>query len=190
MATKARFSKRVDAVCDDEDAGRGQQGQDHATQPILAAVESLVGQQPCAIVLDHAADRAEPRAMRLAYLADAGLDAVPQAEIAVLGTVISRVGEQLADGRADHLSQAQEMEKEPRIVDVGGRGNDAQRDAVGRRYHVVLGPALPRSVGLGPVSSPPRLARTEQRSTTTAQGAASGPARTIRMRAVWTRRSR
>src|SRR3954452_17171261 len=51
-----------------------------------------------------------------------------------------------------------------------------------------LVPALPRSVGLGPVSSPPCLARTEQLSTTTSQGAPSGPARTIRIRATWTRR--
>src|SRR5689334_16113299 len=53
-----------------------------------------------------------------------------------------------------------------------------------------LVPALPRSVGLGPVSSPPRLARTEQLSTTTSQAATSGPARTIRIRATWTWRSR
>src|SRR4051812_253088 len=53
-----------------------------------------------------------------------------------------------------------------------------------------LVPALPRSVGLGPVSSPPRLARTEQLSTTTSQAAAPGPARTIRTRATRTRRSR
>src|SRR3954452_3250822 len=32
-----------------------------------------------------------------------------------------------------------------------------------------LVPALPRSVGLGPISSPPRFARTEQLSTTTSQ---------------------
>src|SRR3954462_7963614 len=49
-----------------------------------------------------------------------------------------------------------------------------------------LVPALPRSVGFGPVSSPPRLARPEQLSTTTSRGAASGPARTIRIRATWT----
>src|SRR3954454_1868542 len=49
-----------------------------------------------------------------------------------------------------------------------------------------LVPALPRSVGLGPVSSPPCLARTEQLSTTTSQGALPGPARTIRIRATWT----
>ena len=37
-----------------------------------------------------------------------------------------------------------------------------------------LVPGLPRSVGFGPVSSPPRLARTEQLSTTTSHVAASG----------------
>src|SRR3712207_6976655 len=50
-----------------------------------------------------------------------------------------------------------------------------------------LVPALPRSVGSGPVSSPPRLARTEQLSTTTSQEVTSGPARTIRTRTTWTR---
>src|SRR3954453_1913991 len=54
-----------------------------------------------------------------------------------------------------------------------------------------LVPALPRSVGFGPVSSPPRFARTEQLSTTTSQEAAApGPERTIPTRAAWTRRSR
>src|SRR4051812_22830889 len=53
-----------------------------------------------------------------------------------------------------------------------------------------LVPRLPRSVGLGPVSSPPRSARTEQLSTTTSQAATSGPARTSRIRATWTWRSR
>src|SRR3954465_9562527 len=53
-----------------------------------------------------------------------------------------------------------------------------------------LVPGLPRSVGLGPVSSPPCLARTEQLSTTTSQDAISGPARTSRTRARCTRRSR
>src|SRR5215217_119667 len=59
-----------------------------------------------------------------------------------------------------------------------------------RGHWAYLVPALPRSVGLGPVSSPPRLARTEQLSTTTSQGALSGPARTIRIRATWTWRNR
>src|SRR3712207_6605358 len=52
-----------------------------------------------------------------------------------------------------------------------------------------LVPALPRSVGLGPVSSPPCLARTEQLSTTTSQVVASGPERTIRIRTAWTWRN-
>src|SRR3982750_3443357 len=52
-----------------------------------------------------------------------------------------------------------------------------------------LVPSLPRSVGLRPASSPPRLALTEQLSTTTSHAATSGPERTIRSRATWTRRS-
>jgi hypothetical protein len=34
------------------------------------------------------------------------------------------------------------MGEEPRVVDVGGRGDDRQRDAVGRDRDVVLGPGL------------------------------------------------
>src|SRR3954454_3527595 len=52
-----------------------------------------------------------------------------------------------------------------------------------------LVPSLPRSVGLRPVSSPPRLNLTEQLSNTTSHAATSGPERTIRSRATWTRRS-
>src|SRR5947209_14924441 len=50
------------------------------------------------------------------------------------------------------------------------------------RWYLV--PDLPRSVGFGPVKSPPRLARTLQLSTTTSQAraAASGPDRAIRTR--------
>src|SRR3954471_11246401 len=45
-------------------------------------------------------------------------------------------------------------------------------------------PASPRSVGSGPVGSPPGSARAGQLSTTTSQGPASGPERTIRTRAA------
>src|SRR3954469_8926289 len=91
-STKARFSERAEAARDDEDAGGGQECQDHAAQPVLAAVQPLVGQQPRAIVLDHAADRAEPRAVRLAHLADERLDALARAEPAVGGAVVGSVG--------------------------------------------------------------------------------------------------
>ena len=56
---KARFSEATDAVGDDEDAGSSQEGQYDAAEPVLAPVQSFVGQQPCAIVLDHAADPAQ-----------------------------------------------------------------------------------------------------------------------------------
>src|SRR3954453_20351785 len=52
-----------------------------------------------------------------------------------------------------------------------------------------LVPSLPRPVGLRPVRAPPRLALTEQLSTTTSHAATSGTERTIRSRATWTRRS-
>src|SRR4051812_25696144 len=103
---KARFSERVEAVRDDEDARGGQQGQDHAAQPVVAAVQPLVGEQPGAVVLDDAADGAEPRSMRLPYLADEGLDALARAEPAVVGAVVGRVGVEPADRGADGQGQA------------------------------------------------------------------------------------
>ena len=94
-------------------------------------------------MLDDAADRAEPRAVWRAHLADAGLDAVLQAEEpAVLGAVVSRVRLQPANGGADDLGQAQQMREEPGVVNVGRGGNCRQRDAVGRGHDVVLGPRL------------------------------------------------
>src|SRR4051794_30018038 len=89
---KAPFSERAEAIRDDEDAGRIQEGQDHAAQPVLPAIQPLVGQQPGAIVFDHAADLAQSRAVRLANLADMGLDAVPSAEGTVVGAVVGCVG--------------------------------------------------------------------------------------------------
>src|SRR5215212_8500964 len=146
---KARFSEPGDAVCDDEDAGGGQEGQDHAAQPVVTPIQPLVGQQPRAIVLDHAADRAEPGAVRLAHLPDEGPDALARAEPAVAGAVVARVGVQPADRGADGQGQAQQVREEPRVVDVGGRGHGGQREAVGRGHHVVLGPGLAAVGGVG-----------------------------------------
>src|SRR3954454_10462 len=95
--TKGRFSELAEAVGDDENAGGSQQGQDDAAESVLTPIQALVGQQPGAVVLDHVADRAQPRAVRLAYPADLGLDAVPQTHPAVLGAVITGVAEQSAD---------------------------------------------------------------------------------------------
>jgi hypothetical protein len=71
-----------------------------------------------------------------------GLDAVPQARVAVLGTVVGRVGVQLADGGTDEPSQVQQMPEGSGVVDVGGRGDGTQRQAVGRGDDMVLGPGL------------------------------------------------
>jgi hypothetical protein len=59
------LSKRLDAVGDHEDASGVEEGEDNVAAPVLAAIQPLVGQQPGAVVLDDAADGAEPRSMRL-----------------------------------------------------------------------------------------------------------------------------
>ena len=78
-------------------------------------------------MLDDAADSAQTRAVCCTNLADMGLNAIVPAKVAVLGTVVARVGIQLADGGTGDLGQAQQMPKEPRVVDVGGRGNGTER---------------------------------------------------------------
>jgi hypothetical protein len=123
--------------------------QDDAAEPVLAPVQALVGQQPCATVLDNAADGAEPRTVRRAHLADARLDAVLQAEPAVVGAVVACIGVQPAEGGADDLRQTQEMREEPRVVDVGRRRDDGQRNAVGRDRHVIFGAGLAPVGGIG-----------------------------------------
>src|SRR3954468_11663485 len=115
---KARFSKRADAVGDDEDAGSGQEGQDDVAEPVLAPIKSLVGQQPSAVVLNHAADPAQPRAVRFADLTNVGLDALVQAEPAVVGAVAAGIGVQLGDSGADGQGQVQQMPEEARVMDV------------------------------------------------------------------------
>ena len=97
--TKGWFSERAEAVGDDEDAGGGQQGQDDAAQPVLTPVQPLVGEQPGAAVLDHAADRAEPRAVRLAYLADVGWMPSCRQSARLSALCVGGVGVQPADGR-------------------------------------------------------------------------------------------
>jgi hypothetical protein len=209
---KARFSERVEAVGDDEDAGGGQERQDDPAEPVLAPVQPLVGQQPRAVVLDHAADRAEPRPVRRADLADAGLDAGPEAQAAVLRAVppvrrsLSSGGLRPTGGPAGGRAPPASAYGRPIAAQTTRAGRSrcgkrrvsctfaAEGTTPGGRPSVeattwYLVPALPRSVGFGPASSPPRSARTEQLSTATSRGVASGPERTSRSRATWTRRS-
>ena len=85
----------------------------------------------------------------MANLADVGPDAFLQAEFAVLSPVIARVGIQLGDGAADGQGQVQKMPKEAGVVDIGGRWDHAQRDAVGCDDDMVLGSGLAPIGGIG-----------------------------------------
>jgi hypothetical protein len=96
---------------------------------------------------------------------DAGFGAEAAAEVAMRFGVIPFVREHGADaGHNGEGGQEQALEDEG-VVDVGGCRNagDGVPFPVTATWYLV--PRLPRSVGLGPVSSPPRLARTEQLST-------------------------
>lgn len=122
-------------------------------------------------MLDDAADPAQTQAVCCTNLADTGLNAIEPAKVAVLGIVVARVGVQLADGSTGDLGQAQQMPKEPRVVDVGGREDGAERQAVGGDDDVVLGLGLAAVGGVGTGQLAAALARTEQLSITTSHGA-------------------
>src|SRR5215210_6539308 len=105
--TKARFSLVREPVGDDENAGCCQQRIDDDGQPVVAAIEALVGEQPSIGVLDDAANGAQPGAVRLAPLADQRQDALGRAKSMVLGAVICGIGVEPGDRGADHQSAAQ-----------------------------------------------------------------------------------
>src|SRR3954454_3424894 len=88
--------------------------------------------------------------MRRTYFANVRLDAVSQAEAAVLGTVVASVRIQPADGGAHGQSQMKKMREKPRVVDICAGGNASQRDTVGRDPAIILGPRLTPICGVGP----------------------------------------
>src|SRR4051812_19130548 len=69
-----------ESVGDDENAGCCQQRIDNARQPVIPAIEALIGEQPSVRVLDDAANGAQPGAVRLAPLADERQDALGRAK--------------------------------------------------------------------------------------------------------------
>src|SRR3712207_6850122 len=73
-----------------------------------------------------------PRAVRLAHAADAGLDAILPAELAVAGAVVSRVGVQPTDGGPDDLGQTQQMRGEAPVV----RSEEHTSELQSRQYLV------------------------------------------------------
>jgi hypothetical protein len=156
----------------------------------VSSIEALVVEQPCVGVLDDGADAAEAGAVPGTDLADPGLDALAQAEPAIVRAVIAGIGEKTGDPGADHQSEAQQFGEHPGVVDVGGRGDRAQWQSVARDDDVILGAAL-APVGFGPVNSPPCLARTLQLSTITSnsRAAVSGSDRAMRSSTAWTRGS-
>lgn len=108
----------------------------------MSSIEALVVEQPCVGILDDGADDAEAGTMVRTDLPDQGLDALAQAKPAVVRTVVAGIGEKARDPDADHQGEAQQFGEHPGIMDVGGRGDRAQRQPIARDDDVVLGAAL------------------------------------------------
>ena len=89
----------------------------------MSSIEALVVEQPCVGVLDDRADDAESGAVPGTDLADQGLDALAQAEPAVVRTVIAGIGEKAGDPGA----QGETQQFREHVCVVGGRGDRAQR---------------------------------------------------------------
>ena len=118
-------------------------------QPILAPIEALVIEEPCICMFDHGPDHAETGTMGRTNLADVGRNAIAQAEGAVVGTVVPRIGIQPPDNSADRLGQTHQIGKHHGVVDVGGRRQGSEWNAVGRDDHVVLRSWLAPVGGIG-----------------------------------------
>src|ERR1700759_135691 len=99
--------------------------------------------------------------MRSTALVDMRLGAKAAAEIAMMLGVIAFVGEHRADPGHDREGGEEQALEDERVIDVGRGHGAGHRHAIPVHREWYLLPRLPRSVGLGPVSSPPRLARTE-----------------------------
>ena len=98
--------------------------------------------------------------MWLAALVDARFDAELAAEIAMMFGIVALVGVRI---RAMTAKAARNSRSNTRVsltlAAVAAQATGTPSPMVAMWYLV---PRLPRSVGLGPVKSPPRLARTEQ----------------------------
>src|ERR1700741_4594413 len=123
--------------------------------------------------------------MRLTALVDVRLGAKAAAEVAMMLGVIAFGGEHRADAGHDREGGEEQALEEERVVDVGRGHGAGHRHAIPVGCDMVLGAPLGRSVGFGPVSSPPRLARTEQVSRIR-----SGWPRSMPTSMAWTRASR
>jgi hypothetical protein len=106
--------------------------------------------------------RPSPGAGRSPALVDEWLGMIGQAELAIAFGIIALVGEHLGDPRHHAGGGEEQRSEESGVVDVRGGDGAGHRRALPLTATWYFVPGLARSVGLGPVSAPPRLARTRQ----------------------------
>jgi hypothetical protein len=158
-----RFSQFTsDAPCNQKDAGDLEQRLDDEAEPVIAECEALILQDPGVGALDRPAPLAQPRSMRLTAFVDMRLSFERAAQLAMVLGVVALVRKHGLDPGQDAEGGQEQPLEDQGVVDVRRRGRAGDGDAVAGGRDVMLGAPLASIRRMGPVRSPPRLARTEQ----------------------------
>ncbi len=160
-----------EACCNQEDACALQQRLDDEPEPVRAEGQAEgqapILKPPSVAAFDWPAPLAQSRSVWLPTHGDLGLGSEGAAQIAMLLSVITLVRETLGrehgpEAGHDRKGSQEQALEDPRVIDGGGRRHTRDRSPIPIPATWYVVPRLARSVGLGPVRSPPRLARTEQ----------------------------
>jgi len=105
----------------------------------VPAVEALIHERPRDCIFDNVPDGAEIGTVLVASCPDQGQNTAHAAVCAVILAVVSSIGDQVADIGTDDQCPIEQMAEQPSVVDVGGRGDRRQGQAVGINDDMVLG---------------------------------------------------
>lgn len=105
----------------------------------MPAIEALIHQQPGDGIFDNAPDGAEIGAVPVASCADQGQNPAHAAVRAIILAVVTGISDQVADIGTDDQCPIEQMTEQPGVVDVGGRGDRRQGQAVGINDDMILG---------------------------------------------------
>ena len=160
---KTQFSEFPhELFCNQEYACGLEQGLDDEATSVVAQGQSLVLQKPGIGAFDWPTAAPQAGAAGLAPLVDVLHGAKAAAQHAAALGIVAAVGEHGPDpGHHGEGGQEQALEQHG-VVDVGCGCRAGDRHAVPGDGDVVFCASLAAVGGLGPVRSPPRLARTEQ----------------------------
>ena len=161
----SRVKSQAQGLEADQRAGQMHQPQQDVGAPLVAHLEPPIAHQPRQRPLHHIPVMAQPLAGLHTTPGDPGRDPpaaqCPPAAPIVIALVAMQLGGSLARApesatrTLDRRHRVQHGLQQHRVMGVGRRQADRQRDTAAVDQQVVLGPGLRRSVGFGPVRPPP-----------------------------------